>query len=126
MSTRQACEVIQLARRSYYYKSTADPQNALRVRLRDLAASRFQYGYRRLHVLLRREGWKINAKRVYRLYCEEGLGLRIKRPRRHRSAVPRNTLPEVTGPNQIWSMDFVSDEVGWGHRFRVLTLVDHY
>jgi putative transposase len=85
VSTRQACRVVQLARRSYYYKSAADPLTTLRVRLRDLAKSRISYGYRRLHVLLRREGWTINHKRVYRLYCEEGLGLRIKRPRRRRS-----------------------------------------
>jgi len=124
--TRRSCEVVQLARRSYYYRSTADPQSALRIRLRDLAEARVTYGYRRLHVLLMREGWEINKKRVYRLYCEEGLGLRIKRPRRRRSAVPRVSLPEPSGPNQIWSMDFVSDELGWGHRFRVLTLVDHF
>ncbi len=126
VSTRQACQVIQLARRSYYYQSTADPQTTLRIRLRDLAETRINYGYRRLHVLLRREGWVINKKRVYRLYCEEGLGLRIRRPRRRRSAVPRVSLPEPTEPNQIWSMDFVSDELGWGRRFRVLTLVDHF
>lgn len=104
----------------------AEPQTALRVRLRDLAEARVQYGYRRLHVLLRREGWLINVKRVYRLYCEEGLGLRIKRPRRRRSPVPRVSQPKPVRPNQIWSMDFVSDELGWGHRFRVLTLVDHF
>jgi putative transposase len=126
VSTRRACEVVQIVRRSYYYKSTADPQTALRIRLRDLAKARVQYGYRRLHVLLRREGWPINAKRVYRLYREEGLALRTKRPRRRRSTVPRVSLPEPTGPNQVWSMDFVSDELGFGHRFRVLTLVDHF
>lgn len=117
---------IDFGRTTYYYKSTADPQTALRIRLRDLAYARMRYGYRRLHVLLRREGWKINKKRVYRLYVEEGLGLRIKRPRRRRSAVARVALPNPTGPNQIWSMDFVSDELGWGRRFRVLTLVDHF
>jgi putative transposase len=126
VSIRRACDVLELGRTTYYYKSKADPQTALRIRLRDLANARIRYGYRRLHVLLRREGWKINAKRVYRLYVEEGLGLRIKRPKRRRSAVARVALPEPTGPNQIWSMDFVSDELGWGRRFRVLTLVDHF
>ena len=126
VSTRRACMVLELGRTTYYYKSTADPQTALRIRLRDLANARIRYGYRRLHVLLRREGWKINAKRVYRLYMQEGLGLRIKKPKRRRSAVARVALPEPTGPNQIWSMDFVSDELGWGQRFRVLTLVDHF
>lgn len=126
VSVRRACMVIELGRTTYYYKSRTDPQTALRIRLRDLANARIRYGYRRLHVLLRREGWKINAKRVYRLYVQEGLGLRIKKPRRRRSAVARVALPEPTGPNQIWSMDFVSDELGWGRRFRVLTLVDHF
>jgi putative transposase len=126
VSINRACKVIELCRTTYYYKSRADPQTALRIRLRDLAYARMRYGYRRLHVLLRREGWEINKKRVYRLYVEEGLGLRIKRPRRRRSAVARVALPEPTGPNQIWSMDFVSDELGWGRRFRVLTLVDHF
>ena len=126
VSARRACQVIELGRTTFYYRSTADPQTALRIRLRDLANARVRYGYRRLHVLLRREGWKINTKRVYRLYVQEGLGLRIRRPKRRRSAVARVALPEPTGPNQIWSMDFVSDEIGWGRRFRVLTLVDHF
>ena len=86
-SSRRTCEVLELNRSTYYYRSTADPQTALRIRLRDLANARIRYGYRRLHVLLRREGWKINAKRVYRLYLQEGLGLRIKKPKRRRSAV---------------------------------------
>ncbi len=84
VSARRACKVLELGRTTYYYKSTADPQAALRIRLRDLANARIRYGYRRLHVLLRREGWKINAKRVYRLYVQEGLGLRIKKPKRRR------------------------------------------
>ncbi len=126
VSIRRACMVLELCRSTYYYESTVDPQTALRIRLRDLAYARMRYGYRRLHILLQREGWKINKKRVYRLYVEEGLGLRIKKPRRRRSAVARGALPEPTGPNQIWSMDFVSDELGWGQRFRVLTLVDHF
>jgi putative transposase len=123
---RRAGEVVQLRRSTHHYRSTADPQTALRVRLRDLAGSRVQYGYRRLHVLLRREGRAVNVKRVYRLYDQEGLALRTRKPRRRRSAVPRVVLPEATRRNQIWSMDFVSDELGWGHRFRVLTLVDHF
>ena len=126
VSARRACKVLELGRTTYYYRSTADPQTELRIRLRDLANVRIRYGYRRLHVLLKREGWKINVKRVYRLYVEEGLELRIKKPKRRRSAVARVALPAPTGPNQLWSMDFVSDELGWGQRFRVLTLVDHF
>ena len=68
----------------------------------------------------------VNAKRVYRLYDQEGLALRTKKPRRRKSAVARVALPEPVRRNQVWSMDFVSDELGWGRRFRVLTLVDHF
>jgi putative transposase len=126
VSARRACDVVGQIRSSHYYRSVADPQTALRVRLRDLANTRVGYGYRRLHVLLRREGWRVNHKRVYRLYVQEGLVLRTKRPRRRRSVVARSKLPEPTRRNQVWSMDFVSDELGWGRRFRVLTLVDHF
>lgn len=126
VSTRRACEVLRFSRSTNYYESVADPQAALRIRLRDLAESRVQYGYRRLHVLLQREGWRINAKRVYRLYVQEGLVLRTKKPRRRRSAVARVALPAATRRNQYWSMDFVPDELGWGRRFRTLTIVDHF
>ena len=70
--------MLQLQRSVYYYRHRRDPQTELRVRLRDLAAARVRYGYERLHTLLRREGWQINHKRVYRLYHEEGLSLRLK------------------------------------------------
>lgn len=126
VSARRACEVVGQIRSSHYYRSVADPQTALRIRLRDLANTRVGYGYRRLHILLRREGWQVNHKRVYRLYVQEGLVLRTRRPRRRRSVVARSKLPEPTRRNQIWSMDFVSDELGWGQRFGVLTLVDHF
>ena len=126
VSSRRACDVVGQTRSSHYYQSVADPQTALRVRLRDLANTRVGYGYRRLHILLQREGWQINHKRVYRLYVQEGLVLRTKKPRRRRSVVPRVALPKPTRRNKLWSMDFVSDELGWGRRFRVLTLVDHF
>lgn len=126
VSARRACDVVGQIRSSHYYQSVADPQTALRVRLRDLANTRVGYGYRRLHILLQREGWRVNHKRVYRLYVQEGLVLRTKRPKRRRSVVTRSRRPEPTRPNQVWSMDFVSDELGWGRRFRVLTLVDHF
>ena len=75
--------MLTLPRASHRYKSVADEQAALKVRIRDLAQARVSYGYRRLHVLLQREGWEVNHKRVYRLYCQEGLMLRNKRPKRH-------------------------------------------
>lgn len=115
--------MLQLSRSSLRYRSTARDQSALRMRLRDLAAARVRYGYRRLHVLLRREGWRVNHKRVYRLYRLEGLGLRLK-PRRKRVSPGRVVLPTATQPNERWSMDFMTDQLQDGRRFRVLTLVD--
>ena len=87
VSTRRACEVIQLQRSTYYYQSTRPTDAALRHRLRELTAVRVRYGYLRLHVLLRREGWQVTHKKVYRIYCEEGLNLRSKRPRRRRNFI---------------------------------------
>jgi putative transposase len=95
------------------------------MRIRELAAVRVSYGYRRLHVLLRREGWKVNHKLVYRIYREEGLEVRTKKRRKRASAL-RVVLPAATSPNERWSMDFVSDSLHDGRRFRVLTLVDHF
>ena len=89
-----------------------------------MAESRVSYGYRRLHVLLRREGWTINHKRVYRLYREEGLALKRKRPKRWRSAVARQGQPEVHSPNQRWAMDFMHDRLADGRLLRVLTVID--
>ncbi len=74
VSKRRACEVLELAGSTCYYQSVADEQAELRIRLKDLAQARVSYGYRRLHIMLRREGWQVNHKRVYRLYREEGFG----------------------------------------------------
>ena len=108
------------------YKSFKPLQEPLRRRLRELAAVRTYAGYRRLHTYLRREGWEINHKRVYRLYMEEGLALRRKKRRRRRSAVPRQARPELTGVNQCWSMDFMHDSLASGQRLRLFTLIDVY
>ena len=93
-----------------YYQSQAKDQTALRIRLRDLAASRVRYGYRRLHILLRREGWEangrpINHKRVYRLYKLDGLEIRTKKAKKRVSRA-RVVVPAATAPNERWSMDF--------------------
>ena len=106
------------------YRSRRDPQVELRMRLRDLAAVRVRYGYRRLHVLLRREGWPVNHKRTYRLYAEEGLSIRTKLPRRKRAWCYRQGRPGAAAPNEIWAMDFVSDQLFDGHPIRILTVVD--
>jgi putative transposase len=96
----------------------------VRLRLRDLAAARARYGYRRLHVLLQREGWRVNHKRVYRLYREEGLGIRVKR-RRKRTSLPRLRPVPAEQPHGRSSLDFLTDSLVDGRRFRVLTIVDN-
>ena len=90
-----------------------------------IARSRPHYGYQRLYVLLRREGWLVNHKLVYRLYCEEGLGIQRKRPRRGKSCQFRQARSPNAGPNDSWSMDFLSAQLFSGKRVRVLALVDN-
>jgi putative transposase len=126
VSERRACNVIQLLWSTYRYRSVADEQAALRVRLRDLAQARVSYGYRRIHILLQREGWKVNHKRVYRLYRLEGLGMRPKKPRRHVTACRRMERPAAANVNESWSMDFMSDQLYDGRRIRLLTLLDNF
>ena len=108
------------------YVSTKPAQGPLRQRLHELAAVRISFGYRRLHVLLRREGWSVNHKRIYRLYRDEGLILRRRRPRRRRSSVLRQPRVAVLAPNERWSMDFMSDALADGRQVRVLTIVDAF
>jgi len=125
VSERRACRVIPIARASLRYQSQAKDQGALKLRLRDLAQSRVRYGYRRLHVLLQREGWHVNHKRVYRLYRLEGLSLRLKTSRKKRVSGLRGPKPIATVPNECWSMDFMADRLVDGRRLRALTLVDN-
>src|SRR3546814_1248598 len=94
------------------------------MRLKELAAARVGYGYRRLHVLLGQEGWTVNAKRVYQLYVEEGLSIRPKVPRRKRAWHDRSGRPAIGAPNDCWAMDFMSDQLFDGRPFRILTVVD--
>jgi transposase InsO family protein len=94
------------------------------MRLKDLAASRVRYGYRRLHVLLLRKGYRLNHKRTYRLYREEGLSIRSKTPKRKRAWRYRSGRPEIADTNQCWAMDFMSDALFDGRTFRLLTVVD--
>jgi putative transposase len=116
---------MRITRWSNRYQSRRDPQTELRIRLRDLAGTRIRYGYRRLTVMLRREGWWVNTKRVCRLYREEALQVRTKK-RVKSAAQVRITLPEATFANQRWSMDFVSERLADGRWFRILTIVDQY
>ena len=123
VSARRACALAHLGRSTFYYAAHPTDDRSLRHRLRELAASRPRFGYLRLHILLRREGWHVNRKRVYRLYREEGLGVRAKK-RRKRSSYCRVTPCAPIAPNQRWSMDFVTDTLDDGRRFRTLTVVD--
>src|SRR4029077_7065333 len=98
----------------------------LMKRIKEIAETRVRYGYRRIHVLLRREGWAVNAKRVCRLYREMGLQLRNKSPKRRVMAKLREGRSTATAPNQVWAMDFVHDQLFDGRKIRVLTVVDTF
>jgi putative transposase len=125
VSERRACRVVGCSRMSHRYESVRPVPAALLEKLRAHAAARPRWGYRRLHLLLRRDGELVNHKRVYRLYRAEGLSVRTKR-RRRMAASPRTVLPPATRPNQRWSMDFVSDATEDGRRFRVFGIVDDF
>ena len=94
--------------------------------MREIANTRVRFGFWRIYVLLRCEGWKVNHKRIYRIYKAEGLNLRTKRPRRRKAAANRMDRIVLTGPNQSWTMDFVSDTLFDGKKFRALTVVDNH
>jgi putative transposase len=126
IGVRRACEVLGLRRSSYYYQSRVDRQEELRIRIRDIAMSRVHYGYRRIQVQLRREGFLVNHKRVYRIYTEESLMLKRSRPSRHVSRKRRSDRPAASGVNEVWAMDFMSDQLFDNRRIRVFTLVDTY
>lgn len=121
VSERRACCVVGHSSSTEHYQSTRNDRAALRLRLRDLAATRVRYGYLRIHVLLRREGWLVNKKLVYRIYCEKGLQFRSKTRRRHKSCQVRQDQPKATSANESWSMDFMADQLFTTQRFRVLT-----
>ncbi len=124
VSEQRACSAMGFGRSSQRYWSRRDPQAALRMRLKDLAAVRVRYGYRRLHVLLRREGWVVNHKRIHRLYAEEGLSIRTKLPRRKRAWRYRKGSPGAEAANEVWAKDFMSDQLFDGRPIRILTIVD--
>ena len=124
-SQRRACGLVGLEPKTYRYASKRPGDGEIRARLRVLAGERRRFGYRRLHILLARDGVRLNHKRLFRLYCEEKLGVR-KRGGRKRALGTRSpmTLPEAA--NQRWSLDFVSDALSNGRRFRVLAVVDDF
>ncbi|MCW1975690.1 UNVERIFIED_ORG: transposase InsO family protein [Pantoea agglomerans] len=104
----------------------AADDSELRLRIREITETRVHYGYSRVYVILRREGWRDNHKRIYRLYSEQGLSLRLKCPRRNKSAQRRQPQHQGLYPNHVWGMDFVSDALFDGRRLRLLTIIDLY
>lgn len=125
VSQRRACKAIAVERTAIRYRSTRPADAAIRARLRELAAIRRRFGSRRLHVLLSREGLQMNHKKLRRLYREEGLQVR-KRGGRKRAVGSRAPMAIPQGPNQRWSLDFVSDTFTDGRRFRIFCVVDDF
>jgi putative transposase len=125
VSERRACRVANLTRNTRRYITKRAPQEALCARLRALAYERPRFGYRRLFSLLAREGCAVGIKKVYRTYREQGLSLRRRRPKRVRRG-ERRALPQATGPNERWSMDFVHDQLADGRSIRMLNIMDDF
>lgn len=123
-SQRQACALTRQHRSTQRKPSRRDPRLELRRRMHEIVATRIRYGYRRVHIMLKRDGWMIGKNLVYRLYREEGLTLRTKRPRRRKMTVHREARCRPTRPNEAWSLDFIHDELSNGQKFRALTVVD--
>jgi len=111
---------------TYHYRAHRREDRPLRSRIREIANTRIRFGFGRIRTVLKREGWKDNHKRVYRIYREEGLNLRRKRPRRSKAAAHRMERPANTELYGCCSMDFVSDALFDGRKFRALTIVDNY
>jgi len=124
-SQAKACALIGLAPKTFRYASKRGSDDAVRERLRELAHERRRFGYRRLHLLLGREGMRLNRKKLYRLYKEERLTVR-KRGGRKRALGTRAPLPVPQGINQRWSLDFVSDALACSRRFRILAVIDDF
>ena len=118
VSQGRACRVARLPVSTFRYQSTQEPRTALRLRIREIAQARIRYGYRKIRVLLKREGWNVG------LHREEGLTLRYKPRRRRCAATNRRERCKPNAPNQAWSLDFVADQLVDGRRFRALTVVD--
>jgi putative transposase len=127
VSVRRACDIVRIYRSTYYY-TPADRSydEFLRMKIREIAGSRPRFGYRRITVMLRREGIKVGKDRVYRIYLEEGMNLNKKGKKRKRLSFTRVTPVPATKPGERWSIDFISDRLTDGRHFRSLTVVDQY
>ena len=126
MSVRRACKVLRFDRSTYQYKSRRHDPAVLKARIKEICETRVRYGYRRVHYVLRRDGWEINPKKVYRIYKEMGLQLRNKSPKRRVKAKLREDRTDAVRSNDVWAMDFVHDQLATGRKLRVLTVVDTF
>jgi len=131
ISIRRARKALKFDISTYHYKSRRTGQPALERRIKEICETRVRYGYWRVHVLRRREGWMINMKKTRRIYNELGLHLRNKHPKRRVKAKLTEDHEEAMGPNEVWAMDFVHDQLATGNRqpttgkkLRILTIVD--
>ena len=123
MSERRACKAIGCCRMTVRYESTRPDDRDLRERMKAIAHERRRFGYRRVHILLKREGYMVNHKKLFRLYREEKLAVR-RRGGRKRAIGTRAPMMIPLAPNERWSLDFVSDQLTDGRRFRILAIVD--
>jgi putative transposase len=121
VSCRRACALARICPNTWYYKTRARDAAALRMRIREIAQARPRFGYVRIWIMLRREGWADNKKRIHRLYRLEGLQVRMRARRKKRLSLHRGVVPPASGRDQAWSMDFVHDQLVTGRTFRVLT-----
>ena len=126
MSVRRACRVLKFDRSTYQYKSRRRDPASLKARIKEICETRVRYGYRRVHYVLRREGWEVNPKRVYRIYKEMGLQLRNKSPKRRVKAKLREDRADAVCANDVWAMDFMHDQLATGRKLRILTVVDTF
>jgi len=124
VSIRKACQALEVDRSTYHYRSRRPSQAALEKRIREICEARVRYGYRRIHVLLRREGWVHGQNKTRRVYRELGLQLRNKSPKRRVKAKLREDRKAATRSNETWAMDFVHDQLATGQKLRILTVVD--
>jgi putative transposase len=126
VSIRRACRVLQVDTSTYHYKSRRRRRAPLEQRIKEICQTRVRYGYRRVHVLLRREGWCHGQNKTRRIYRELGLQLRNKTPKRRVKAKLRDDRRPATRSNETWAMDFVHDQLATGRKLRVLTIVDTF
>jgi putative transposase len=126
VSVRRAFRALPFDCSAYNYRSRRPDPIVLKQRIKEICDTRVRYGYRRVHVLLEREGWAVSMKRVYRLYCEMGLQLCNKSPKRKMVAKLREDRSPAEKANQIWAMDFARDQLFNGRKICILTVVDTY